>query len=209
MKKFIYSVAALLTIGFTAQAQEIKYGIKAGLNLADWGMDAENTNVRPGLNVGVLAEINFTENFAIQPEVVYSQQGTKLTVNTFTYNQPPYTTEYTSKLDYINVPIAAKYYIIDGLSIQAGPQVGFLINAKDRVEVPESIGGDISVEQDAKDGYKKVDFSILGGIGYDLPLGIFVQARYTYGLSNINDDKETSDVKLSNNVISFSVGYKF
>jgi len=208
MKKFIYSVATLLTIGFTAQAQEIKYGIKAGLNLADWGMDAENTNVRPGLNVGLLAEIKLTENFAIQPEVVYSQQGTELEVKYWTGNIVGAKETYTSKTDYINIPIAAKYYIFEGLNIQAGPQIGFLVSAKEKAEY-SGFEGRPNEEIDAKDAYKKVDFSILGGIGYDLPLGIFVQARYTYGLTNINDDRETSDVELSNNVISFSLGYKF
>jgi len=171
-------------------------------------MDAENTNVRPGLNVGVLAEINFTENFAIQPEVVYSQQGTELEVKYWTGNIVGAKETYTSKTDYINIPIAAKYYIFEGLSIQAGPQIGFLVSAKEKAEY-SGFEGRPNEEIDAKDAYKKVDFSILGGIGYDLPLGIFVQARYTYGLTNINDDRETSDVELSNNVISFSLGYKF
>lgn len=208
MKKFIFSVVTLLTIGFTSQAQEIKYGVKAGLNLADWGMDAQNTNVKEGINAGVLAELKFTENFAIQPEVVYSQQGTELEVKYWTGSNVSAKETYTSKIDYINIPVVLKYYVFEGLNIQAGPQIGFVVSAKDKIEYT-GFDGRQDLEFDAKDSYKNVDFSILGGLGYDLPLGIFLQARYTYGLSNINNDEETDDVKLSNNVISFSVGYKF
>jgi hypothetical protein len=207
MKKIIFSVATLFAIGFTAHAQEIKYGVKAGLNLADWGGDAENTNVRPGLNAGVLAEIKFN-NFALQPEIVYSQQGTKLTINNYSGNDLTSSLEMTSKLDYINVPIALKYYVIEGLSLQAGPQIGFLVSAKEKAKLKAN-GESVSVEMDAKDGYEKVDFALFGGIGYDLPIGIFVQARYNAGLSNINKDPDTVDIELTNNVFSFSVGYKF
>jgi len=207
MKKIIFSVATLFAIGFTTQAQEIKYGVKAGLNLADWGGDAENTNVRPGLNAGVLAEIKFN-NFAIQPEIVYSQQGTKLTINNYSGNDLTSSLELTSKLDYINVPIAVKYYVIEGLSLQAGPQIGFLVSAKEKAELKAN-GENVSVEMDAKDGYEKVDFALFGGIGYDLPIGIFFQARYNAGLSNINKDPDSADIELTNNVFSFSVGYKF
>jgi len=207
MKKIIFSIATLFAIGFTAHSQEIKYGVKAGLNIADWGGDAEHTNVRAGFNAGVLAEIKF-ENFAVQPEIVYSQQGTKVTVNNYFGNSLDSSIEYTSKLDYINVPIAVKYYIIEGLSIQAGPQIGFLISAKEKGEFTG--GGQSETEEvDAKDAYEKVDFSLFGGIGYDLPIGIFLQARYNVGLSNINKDPEVPNVKLTNNVFLFSVGYKF
>jgi len=155
----------------------------------------------------VLAEIKFN-NFAIQPEIVYSQQGTKLTINNYSGNDLTSSLELTSKLDYINVPIAVKYYVIEGLSLQAGPQIGFLVSAKEKAELKAN-GENVSVEMDAKDGYEKVDFALFGGIGYDLPIGIFFQARYNAGLSNINKDPDSADIQLTNNVFSFSVGYKF
>lgn len=206
MKKFFLS-AALLIMGLAAQSQEISYGAKAGLNIADWGGDAENTNVRAGFHAGVVAEIKFG-NLAVQPEIVYSQQGTKLTINNFSGSVLMSSLDLTSKLDYINVPVAVKYYVIEGLSLQAGPQLGFLVSAKEKGEVTED-GTDISAERDSKDEYEKVDFALFGGIGYDLPIGIFFQARYSAGLSNINKDPETANIELTNNVLSFSVGYKF
>ena len=207
MKKLIFTIATVVAIGFTAHSQEIKYGIKAGLNIANFGGDTEKTNVRPGFNAGALVEIRFN-NFAIQPEIFYSQQGSKIKYNIYSGDILSEEYEYTSKLGYINVPIIAKYYILEGLSLQAGPQIGFLISAKDKAEATVS-GTNMSDEMDSKDLYEKIDFSILGGVGYDLPIGIFFQARYNVGLSNINKDPEAADIKLTNNVFSFSVGYKF
>lgn len=208
MKKFFLS-AALLTMGFAAQAQEIKYGIKAGLNIADFGGDAEDTNVRAGFHAGVLAEIKFG-NLAIQPEILYSQQGSKTKFNYYTPGTPDSTIEYTAKSAYINVPIALKYYVIEGLSLQAGPQVGFLVSAKEEGEITAA-GESVTVETDVKDGYEKVDFSLFGGVGYDLPIGVFFQARYYAGLTNFakENNEEPENMKLTNNVFSFSVGYKF
>ncbi|KGO87533.1 hypothetical protein Q765_05175 [Flavobacterium rivuli WB 3.3-2 = DSM 21788] len=206
MKKIIFSIATLFAIALTAHSQEIKYGVKAGLNIADFGGDSENTNVRAGFNAGVLAEIKFG-NFAVQPEIVYSQQGTKIDYNIYSGSVLSEHFEYTSKLSYINVPIALKYYIIEGLSIQAGPQIGFLVSAKLKGKTTEG-GREVSAEVDAKDLYEKIDFAVFGGIGYDLPIGVFFQARYNAGLSDIGKDSEGSG-KITNNVFSFSVGYKF
>lgn len=161
MKKFILSVATLLAVGFSAHSQEIKYGVKAGLNIADFGGDAENTNVRAGFNAGALAEIKFGD-FAVQPEIVYSQQGAKLKYNYFSGSSLDGSIEYTSKTAYINVPIALKYYIIEGLNIQAGPQIGFLVSAKEKEEFTGG-GESASVEVDAKNDYEKVDFALFGG----------------------------------------------
>jgi hypothetical protein len=209
MKKIIFSAAALLAMGFAAQSQEVKYGVKAGLNVADFGGDAKDTKVKTGFTAGVLAEFKFG-NIAIQPEILYSQQGAKSEI--IYYNGDPDSSdgiiEYTAKLGYINVPVALKYYIIEGLSLQAGPQIGFLISAKEKGDATAN-GESLSVEVDAKDIYEKIDFSIFGGIGYDLPIGVFFQARYNAGLANINKDPKAPDAKLTNNVFSFSVGYKF
>nr|WP_245895621.1 porin family protein [Flavobacterium album] len=106
--------------------------------------------------------------------------------------------DYDLKTNYINVPILAKYYIMEGLSLEAGPYVGFLMSAK-------------ADDEDVKDGYKSIDFGLAGGVAYDLPMGVFFQARYNAGLSDINDTESPvgSTPKITNNVIQVSVGYKF
>lgn len=191
MKKILLSAAAIMAFGFASQAQDIKFGAKAGLNIADFGGDAETSGSRTGFHVGAVAEFKLTEQFSIQPELLYSMQGAKFeTLDGFDV------VEEDMKLDYLNIPIMAKYYLFEGFSIQAGPQVGFLMSAK-------------AEDEDVKDSFKSIDFALNGGVGYELPLGVFFQARYSAGLANVADGEGSDDYSINNNVISVSVGYKF
>lgn len=196
MKKLILSAAMLIAAGFSMNAQDIKYGVKAGVNFSNVGGDAEDTDMRTGFHVGGLAEIKFG-NFAVQPEILYTTGGYKSEYSDFGT-----TIEETFKTSYIAVPIAAKYYIIDGLSIQAGPQFAFLTSAKAKLEA----GGE-EEEMDVKDELKSFDFGVLGGVGYELESGLLFSVRYVQGLSNILDDSD--DYKVQNTNIQLSVGYKF
>jgi len=206
MKKILLSAIAVVALGTAAKAQDMKFGVKAGVNISTYGGDIKDRDSRAGAHVGVLAEFKLTENFAIQPEVVFSMQGAdrKFTEGTTV-------TEDEQRLNYLNIPIAAKYYITEGLSVQAGPQIGFLLSAKQE-GTETSPGASVDYSNDNKDAYESVDFSVFGGLGYDLPMGVFFQARYAAGLSNILKDAnvgDSSDFKVQNNVFSVSVGYKF
>jgi hypothetical protein len=53
------------------------------------------TEQRSGFHVGVYGESFISESFSIQPELLYSQQGYKITNSSGTF----------TKLDYINLPI--------------------------------------------------------------------------------------------------------
>lgn len=195
MKKIILSAIALGAFSFAAQAQtpDLKLGAKAGVNLAN--ITNAEADMKTGFHVGVLAEIFINEKFSVQPELLYSSQGAKSKVEGI---------EYKSSLDYINIPIMAKYYVMDGLSVQAGPQVGFLVKAEDEIS-----GGIASGTRDIKDELQSVDFGINLGAGYELPMGVFFDARYNLGLSKINKESESGMKDLKNGVFQISVGYKF
>jgi hypothetical protein len=197
MKKIILSTAMLLAVGFAAKAQEIKYGVKAGLNLSTLTGDIpDEAKLRPGFHAGVVAEFKLTEQFSIQPELLYSQQGMKYDVT-----EDGVDVKSTWKVDYLTLPIAAKYYIIEGLSIEAGPQIAYRVGAK----IKMTADGYNDENYDIKDETKAIEFGIIGGVAYDLPMGVFFQARYNAGISKVNDD----DDNVKNGVLQLSVGYKF
>ena len=214
MKKYVLLVATTLIFGTSTMiAQDVKLGAKAGVNFAKLSGEAlEDADGRTGFHVGFLAEMPLSERFAIQPELVYSQQGLQ---SKESFDGTEFETKV--KLDYLNVPVMAKFYLIDGLSIEAGPQFGFNINAKQELEVT---GGDtdgdfeITGEDDIKDEVSGFDLGIGGGLAYQLDNGLFFQGRYIYGLSNVPedvDDAQGEDVEddLVNSVLSLSVGFKF
>ncbi|PSG88574.1 porin family protein [Aurantibacter aestuarii] len=218
MKKLLLSAAvALMAITANAQDSGMTFGAKAGLNVATIGGDVEDASSRISFHVGGYAEFMVSDKFSVQPELVYSSQGTQEEYKeSFESNGVVFDGEYEDKLklDYINLPVMAKFYVTEGFSLEAGPQVGFLIGANVESEGTESVtfGGStetesFSEEVDVKDSFKGIDFAVGVGAGYKLDGGLNFAVRYNLGLSNIYED--SGDFKAQNNVFQFSVGYSF
>lgn len=180
---------AVATFGFmSAQEEGIRFGAKAGLNIASiTGDDTDDLDSRTSLHIGAVAEIPISEKFAFQPELLYSAQGAKQDIGG---------DDLVLALDYLNLPLMAKYYVAEGFSLQAGPQVGFLLSSKVKLD-----GDSVDAE-----GVNDIDFGLNFGLGYQLDMGLFFDGRYNLGLSNINDEGDSDN---QNGVIQFSVGYKF
>ncbi|WP_025740426.1 porin family protein [Aquimarina pacifica] len=194
MKKLLLFVVVLsLSFVTTAQEESIRFGAKAGLNLSNFtGDDADDLDMRTSFHIGALVEIPISETFAFQPELLYSSQGAQFEEEGV---------DFKSIVNYINIPLILKYYVSEGFSLQAGPQIGILASAKAKAE-----GNGAEVDVDAKDLYKGIDFGLNLGLGYQLEAGIFFDARYNIGLANIIDE---DDADAKNSVIQISVGYKF
>lgn len=201
MKKLML-FAAVAVFGFAkVQAQgEIQFGAKAGVNFAKLTGDAvEDADGRTGFHIGGLVEIPISEKFSVQPELVYSQQGlqAKGTFDGIDF-------ESKLKLDYINIPVMAKFYVSEGFAIEAGPQFGFNVSSK----FEEKEDGE-SFEEDAEN-VAGFDLSLGAGLSYKLNSGLFFQGRYMFGLSNVNQDEEEGfDDNLTNSVLSLSIGFMF
>ena len=183
MKKILL-LAVVTVLGFTnVNAQEIKFGAKGGLNFASIsGDNTKGIDVVTSFNFGVLSEIPISDKFSFQPELMYSGQGYSFNDNTIA-------------LSYLNIPLMGKYYLTKGLSIEAGPQIGFLLSAKNE-------------KTDVKDSFNTFDFGVNFGLGYKLDNGLNFGARYNLGLTDIND-LEGSSSKNKNGVFQISIGYFF
>ena len=174
-----------MTVG-TAAAQNINFGIKGGLNSYNINTDPDSdTDSKIGLNVGLLGHIHLTDQYAFQPELVYSMQGAT-SGNT------------DLKLNYINVPLLVQYMFDNGFRIQAGPQLGYLLNA-------ESENNNSS--NDLTDNFKSIDMGLSLGASYvHPPTGFGVDARYNFGLTNISD---SSNLDTTNRGFQVGVFYLF
>ena len=183
MKKLFTITMAL--VAFTISAQNVTFGAKAGLNFASMvGDAAEGLDGRTSFHIGATAEIEISESFSIQPELLYSGQG--------------YTADgdVTGKVDYINLPVMAKFYVSDGFSVEAGPQIGFLASAKQDVD-----GESFDIED-----LKSTDIACNIGAGYKVDSGLNFGLRYSMGLTDV-PDYDTDGFKHS--VLQLSVGYNF
>jgi hypothetical protein len=169
----------------TVNAQNVNIGAKIGLNSYTFNNDNSSFDAKTGLNIGLLGHIHLDEQFALQPELVFSMQGAK-SGNT-NYN-----------LDYINVPVLLQYMFDNGFRIQGGPQLGFLINAK-----AESNNS----SADIKDDFKSVDLGLSLGASYiHTPTSLGIDARYNLGLSDIS---ESSGVQSTNRGFQIGIFYLF
>ena len=214
MKKLSIFIAIMLFGFSTVNAQEINFGAKAGVNFASiTGDDTDDLDGRTSFHIGIVAEIVISDKFSVQPELLYSSQGAT-SEDSYTEEDINIKEEGTVKLDYINLPIMAKFYVGEGFSLEAGHQIGFLMNSEIEMKLTASGAGvseSISVTEDLKDHIKGIDFGLNLGVGYKMENGLNFGARYNLGLSDANDDPEffESDSSFKNSVIQVSVGYFF
>ena len=189
MKKSLF-IAIAFFAAFTLHAQRINLGLKGGLNLASVS-DSENEDdvrSRLGYHAGLFFNIPVTPQIAIQPEAIYSNQGTKYDIGTGNDLQ--------LSLNYINIPVMVQAMVGRGFYAQVGPQLGILTSVSDKV-------GDIELGAVSKDDFKTTDVSLGFGVGFKGASGLGIDARYNLGLTNINNSGRSANVK--NNVLQIGL----
>lgn len=190
MKLLLSLMIAAIVFTGSATAQHVKFGVKGGVNVnsihSSHGVDYSPV---VGFHAGMLAHIHLSKSFALQPEVFYSTNGAN-------YKSGPYDSQYD--LGYIQVPILVQYMFQNGLRLQAGPQLGFLVNAKSKT-------GDLKT--DVKNDLNAVDFGLASGASYQIPhTGFGFDARFNLGLTDIN---KNGNVKSTNRGFQAGIFYLF
>jgi opacity protein-like surface antigen len=179
MRKIIFITLMFLSITSFSQSKECNcsIGIKVGMNFSSI-TDATGLSNRTGYQAGFFAGVKFNDFIGIQADLLYSQQGADFDLDKL-------------DLNYINIPVLFKYYVIRGLNLQAGPQFGFVMN-----DNFEDFFEDVEAE--------KFDLTGVVGVGYDLFTRIKLEARYNFGITDIRKDEDWK-----NTVVSLSLGYSF
>ena len=219
MKKVLIFTAIVL-FGFTnVNAQkDVQFGVKAGPNISTISTDNDIICFESAIGVqfGVMAEfpLGEGEKAAFGPEAQYFGPNIDYCIEDYFLDDFPTETskaatadDYsgTIKLRYLNVPLMLKYYVAEGFSLEAGPNVAFLLSAKDEYNDFGDTG-----EDDIKDDLKGIDFGVNFGLGYKLEGGLNFGARYNLGLSDANDNiEEIGDYHLKIRSFQFFVGYFF
>jgi hypothetical protein len=182
MKRNAFVLSLLLVItGLHAGAQGFHLGIKAGANLFKVDGESFDQEFLFGYTVGAFAQLNFTSQWGIQPELNFNQTNYR-TGNSFSSVVPDGVNDVKGKLDYLTIPVLLSYRPIPLLSLQAGPQFGILLNQ------------DEHLVNNAEDAFKKGDFALVGGVQVNLG-PVLAGARYVEGLTNINNTTSESSWK--------------
>ena len=185
-------MAVLAIAALTANAQKTHHEIgeitiqpKVGLAIGNlsgkYTYVDEKAKLRFGLSTGVEAEYYANYWLGISAGANYDQQGWKLDKVTY-------------KLDYLNIPLLANFYVSEGLAVKIGVQPGFLLNARE---------GNTNVKSD----FKSFSFAIPIGISYEYQ-NFVLDARTNWSVVRANK-YHNDENKWRSDLVTFTIGYKF
>jgi hypothetical protein len=164
---------SILLFSVTVFSQGFHFGFKGGANIFKVDGKSFKDEFKFGYNIGAFAELNFTDKFGIQPELLWSQTNFR-TGNDFDNVYPGGIGDVKGKLNYLAIPVLLSYRPISLLAFQLGPQFGTLLNQ------------DKNLLNNGEEAFKKGDLSLLAGVQLNL-LKFKAGARYVIGLNDIND----------------------
>ena len=190
-----------LSIAASSLVFSQQFGIKGGMNvstISDEGFD--DTKSKVGYYAGVFMNVPVSESFSIQPEVLYNNLGSKVsyTVSGTTYSS-------TLNLDYVAVPVMFQYKATPQFYLEAGPEFGFLVNAKQKFDNGSS---SIVTELDKED-FNSFNMGIGLGLGFDISKNVGLNARYVAGFSDVTKPSSDPSTNAKNKNNTFQVGLNF
>jgi hypothetical protein len=158
---------------------KLRFGFKGTVNINKLDGTPFKDKFSYNYQLGGFIQWNFSYKLGLQPEINFAESSSEITNdNTVIYDDIFLDGgQKKAKLDYLKIPILLNIDIgpSQKVKLQIGPQWAQLLNSK--VDSLKNPGLEI---------FKKGDFSMLGGIWFQLPF-VHVGARYEIGLSNINN----------------------
>lgn len=186
MKKFLLSIAALFLFAGVTNAQEWAFGPKVGVNFSSvngW----EGARTRKGVVAGMFLERMIAPALAIQTDILYSMEGFRLKSSGETTKV---------NLDYIKMPIVLKYYLVRGLNLQLGGQVGYLVTKN--LE-NNTLGYNLEHYTN------RFSVDMVAGLSYDFCFGLILEGRYTTGVTKIFNNGSG----IANGTLQVAAGWRF
>lgn len=182
MKTLTLTILAFL-LGFSvSNAQDSKFGIKGGINLATYKFNVGGFTITPDRaikpRIGFFYEKPIDDKWAFQLEALYNSTG--------------YKPESGSGIDKISInylafPLIFKYYVSEKFNFHGGLEPAFFIGGKaDDLELDDSV--------------KSLDLGM--GLGAEVSLGekTALSGRYTFGLTNTDDSGISGLSQKPNNI---------
>jgi hypothetical protein len=188
------SILFVLVLAAQASMAQFHLGIKGGSNITKIQGVSFKDAYDYGYHLGGFAEIGLGGRLAIQPEVLFNQYQTKVD-STFSHvyqNAANFSSYKNVRLNYLTIPVMLNYKVGSLLTLQAGPQVGILIDQSK------------NLLQNGKDAFNKGEFSMAGGAVIKLA-ALRLTGRYIVGLNNISDISTQN--KWKNQGFQLSLGF--
>jgi hypothetical protein len=185
MKFFSSLIFGLLAVPVASHAQTgapVRFGLKAGATLST--IAGPGTNGEPKVSPllggvgGVFATvpIGSAQRWFFQPELLYSQQGHKL-------SHPETEYEATFRDGYLKLPLLLGV-THGGFFAALGPQVGYLVNSRRRFQSQNfsQTGAPLGITETVNTDlryYQRWEFSAVAAVGYRWHCGAGIELRYS------------------------------
>jgi hypothetical protein len=215
-------MAAACTVLLAAANGQVRYGVRAGVTMANWQGDAVkslnsivnategylDTKGRTGFFAGGFVNLPVAKGISIEPGLQYAQKGYRLNgdleVPALKFLGANAGAQVQSH--YIDMPVLIRAEVAKGLSVYAGPQLSYLVKNNLRVDAGVLGISLLRSNLDITDEFRRVDMGIAAGAAYTFANGIQVQAGYDYGLSRVDAN---GSFKSYNRAIKVGIGYTF
>ncbi len=197
-------IIALALSGLVSGEEErpVRFGVKSGVSIAGLaGGDASGWESVVGFTGGLYLRWKLSERLILQPELLYTMKGASYTED-FGGDE----LEITLRIDYLEIPVAAKYVIPLSASFDlhlfAGPFLGFKVRGRQEAEYRGSS------TKEKIDGLNGADFGMIVGASLDwraFAEGSFnLDIRYAPGFNPV-----FSGGSEKNSVWAITAGYTF
>jgi hypothetical protein len=197
MKKLLLSAAAALLLAVAtapaAQAQSIRFGLKAGGNLSNLSGDLVNQsqyNNRVGFHGGIMLNFGLANDLvSIQPEVLYSQKGFRYADQSYSALGNTYRNTGNVRYDYLDVPLLLRLKL-SGVFFEVGPQYSYLMNiSTDRTQTYNgSVVGTAGSNTSNLDNVNRNELGYVGGLGFQSSTGFLLGVRYNGAFTDFAKD---------------------
>jgi hypothetical protein len=211
-------------------AGPFSFGVRAGFVTSYFSHEQPHTGYKIGFTIGGLATYAFSDNFSIQAEPAYLQQGgtfMRFTDNTRFGDTSPYAIYTTSSditLHNIDLPVLAKYSLPAfgnfKPNVVLGPAIAYTVTADEHYTKTYSLSQVFFTATGYKfstSEYQHFQFGATAGIGGEVSLGtkrLLIDLRYRYGITPAKKGFSYVDFSgvqgdLRTHSISFAVGIGF
>jgi hypothetical protein len=202
MKKVNLLIALLICLTASAQIDH-NFGVKAGTNYSHSRSDWSIYEGKIGYYLGGYFNLGLSNIVSLRPELLLVNQGSKVSKTLNFLDADDFDIGESNLNDiFIQLPITFRFKVVSPLHIEIGPQVGYLIKRTEvfkKLPIDPSLEGErINYEASLLDQF---DISLNGGFGFDITNRLEVNARYSWGLIELDDHYKTS-------VISLGLGFK-
>jgi hypothetical protein len=189
-----------LLLGDKLNSGKIEFGLDGGVNYPDL-RGLEGGDLKGSFNLGFYFDIKLKDpQWMVHTGVlVKSSLGTD-DLPVYPLNNPDLDNAFSDgqvrrKINYFNVPICMKYIFDNNLYLEGGIMPSLRAKAFDTFTADIQDKDDLEYEVSIKDDFHRLDFGLIGGVGYRLMggNGMNLTVRYYYGLVDITIDDSTPD----------------